>query len=64
MSRERAASDAPEAAADVMSAVVSAVAPTLKAAGFKKQRHTFNRLAERGLVHVLNFQMGQFPIGA
>lgn len=64
MSRERAASDAPESASAVMSAVVSAVAPTLKAMGFKKQRHTFNRIAEPGVVQVVNFQMGQFPIGA
>jgi hypothetical protein len=47
-----------------MANVVRAVAPTLKARGFKKQRHTFNRMAEPGLIHVVNFQMGQFPIGA
>ena len=47
-----------------MAAVVASVAPTLKAAGYKKQRHTFTRIAEPGLVHVVNFQMGQFPIGA
>lgn len=47
-----------------MARVVSGVAPTLKAAGFKKVRHAFNRVAEPGLVHVVSFQMGQFPIGA
>ena len=47
-----------------MAQVASSVATALKCAGFKKQRHTFNRIAEPGLVHVVNFQMGQFPIGA
>jgi hypothetical protein len=47
-----------------MAVVVSGVAPSLKGRRFKKQRHTFNRIAELGLVHVVNFQMGQFPIGA
>jgi hypothetical protein len=46
-----------------MAHVVSLLAPVLKATGFKKQRHTFNRSMEPGLVHVLNFQMGRFPIG-
>ena len=64
MSRDRAGSDAPESAAAVMASVVSALAPALKVTGFKKRRHTFNRIAEPGLVHVVNFQMGQFPIGA
>jgi len=47
-----------------MARVVSGVVPTLAAAGFKKRRHAFNCVAEPGLVHVVTFQMGQFPIGA
>jgi hypothetical protein len=47
-----------------MAQVVSSVAPSMKALGFKKQRHSFNRVAEPGLVHVIHFQMGQFPHSA
>jgi hypothetical protein len=43
-----------------MAAVVAGIAPLLKAAGFRKQRHTFNRSAEAGMVHVVNFQMGSY----
>jgi hypothetical protein len=43
-----------------MKDVVRSVAPLLKRAGFRKRRHTFNRTLEPGLVHVLNFQMGEF----
>jgi hypothetical protein len=50
--------------ATAMAQVVASIAPSLKARGFKKQRHSFNRVAEPGLVHVINFQMGQFPPGA
>jgi hypothetical protein len=46
-----------------MASVVALVAPILKASGFRKQRHTFNRATEPGLVHVISFQMGQFPLG-
>lgn len=35
----------------------------LKARGFKKSGRTLNRVMPSGLVHVVNFQMGQFPIG-
>lgn len=38
-----------------MAAIVAAHAPTLKAAGFKKRRHSFNRLMDDGIVHVINF---------
>src|SRR3954452_24009993 len=48
------------AAADAMKEVVATVVPLVKRAGFKKRRHTFNRTPERGLVHVINFQMGPF----
>jgi hypothetical protein len=46
--------------ADAMAAVVTGVAPLLKAAGFRKKRHTFNRSVEPGMVHVVNFQMGSY----
>jgi hypothetical protein len=35
----------------------------LKARGFKRSGRTLNRTTPRGLVQVINFQMGQFPIG-
>ena len=35
----------------------------LKEAGFTQVRHTFNREVEPGLIHVVGFQAGQFPIG-
>jgi hypothetical protein len=38
-----------------MRAIVDNQAPLLKAAGFKKRRHCFNRLAGDGLVHVVYF---------
>ena len=43
-----------------MSQVVAQAAPILKAAGFRKRRHSFNRSTEPGLVQVLNFQMSAF----
>jgi hypothetical protein len=43
-----------------MKAVVEHVRPVLKAAGFRKRSHTFNRTVEPGLVHVVTFQMGPF----
>jgi hypothetical protein len=48
-----------------MAAIVKAVHPRLKEAGFRKRRHTFNRSAEPGVIQVINFQMGQkLPPGA
>jgi len=35
----------------------------LRSSGFKKSGRTYNRLVGDGLVHVINFQMGQYPIG-
>lgn len=35
----------------------------LKNLGFKRKGRTYNRVAGDELVHVVNFQMGQFPIG-
>jgi hypothetical protein len=43
-----------------MTEVVAQAAPVLKAAGFRKRRHSFNRTTEPGLVQVLNFQMSAF----
>ncbi len=39
------------------------VAAFLKPLGFRKKGRTHNRSTPRGLVHVVSFQMGQFPIG-
>lgn len=38
-----------------MAAIVAENAPLLKAEGFNKRRHSFNRHLESGLVHVVNF---------
>lgn len=46
-------------AASMTQVVALAVSP-LKAAGFRKRRNSFNRPLERGMTHVLNFQMGPF----
>jgi len=35
----------------------------LKATGFRKSGRTYNRTTGGGLVHVVSFQMGQYPIG-
>jgi hypothetical protein len=45
---------------DAMKQIAAAAAPMLKAAGFRKRRHTFNRSVADGLVHVVNFQMGSY----
>jgi hypothetical protein len=39
------------------------IAAALKQKGFRKAGRTFNRLSVGGLTHVVNFQMGQYPIG-
>jgi len=47
--------------ADAMAAIVASIAPSMKAAGFRKRRHTFNRrVGDDGFVQMLNFQMGAF----
>ena len=46
------------APARAMARVVDAIAPSLKAAGFRKRRHVFNRSLDRGMTQVVNFQMG------
>lgn len=46
---------------DSMAAIVSTVAPMMKAAGYRKRRHTFNRACgDDGFTQVLTFQMGAF----
>ena len=35
----------------------------LKSLGFRKKGRTHNRLTKSGLTHVVNFQMGQYPVG-
>ncbi|MBL7836023.1 MAG: DUF4304 domain-containing protein [Bacteroidetes bacterium] len=35
----------------------------LKPLGFMKKGRTFNRVIEKGLVQVINFQSGQYPVG-
>jgi hypothetical protein len=42
---------------------VRTIAAGLKPMGFKKNGKTLNRRLENGLVHVINFQSGQYPIG-
>ena len=49
--------------AERLDRVQKSVHPVLRDAGFKKRGRTFNRAMESGLVHVVNFQMGQYPIG-
>jgi hypothetical protein len=50
----------PTAMQEAMSRIVRAFAPMFKAAGFRKRRHSFNREAEDGIVHVVSFQMGPY----
>jgi hypothetical protein len=48
------------AASLAMKEVVAHVQPVLKAAGFRKRTHTFNRTVEPGLVQVIKYQMGPY----
>jgi len=50
----------PTPMAESMAEIVKQLAPTLKDARFKKRRHSFNRAADDGIVHVVSFQMGPF----
>ena len=43
--------------AERMAEIVAARAPSLKKVGFRKRRHTFNRLADDGIVHMVTFWM-------
>lgn len=43
--------------------VQAALAGLLKPLGFRRRGRTFNRAAEHGVVHVVNLQSGEFPVG-
>src|ERR1700709_1123710 len=43
--------------------VQRAVTGRLRPLGFKKGGRTYNRILDSGLVQVVNFQMGEYPIG-
>jgi len=43
--------------------IQKAVFAILKPQGFKQKGRTFNRQIEKGLIQVINFQSGQYPIG-
>src|SRR4051812_14164744 len=44
--------------AEAMARVVADIAPSLKSVGFKKRRHSFNRMTDAGIVQLVSFQMG------
>jgi hypothetical protein len=46
--------------AEAMAQIVRTLAPLFKKAGFRKRRHSFNRLVEDGVVHVVDLQMGPY----
>ena len=48
------------AASLLMKEVVAHVQPVLKAAGYRKRTHTFNRTVEPGLIQVVKYQMGPY----
>ena len=50
-------------AAQRMDLVQAIVAAFLKPLGFRKQGRTFNRTVDVGIVQIVNFQTGQYPIG-
>lgn len=43
--------------------VQRSVTALLRPFGFKKGGRTYNRIFDCGIVHVINFQMGEYPIG-
>jgi len=45
---------------EAMKAVVGALTPSLRQAGFRKRRHSFNRGTAHGMVQVVSFQMGPY----
>lgn len=51
--------------ADSMKWIVDQIHPELKAHGFRKRRHSFNRSEEDGVVQVISFEAGRsLPPGA
>jgi hypothetical protein len=49
--------------AEQLDAIQAQVTAFLKPFGFRKKGRTHNRTTEAGLVQVVNFQMGEYPIG-
>ncbi len=43
--------------------IQNSTVPLMKEHGFRKRGRTFNREREDGIIQVLNYQMGNFPIG-
>lgn len=46
-----------------LDAIQQTASKRLKRLGFRKGGRSFNRLLDRGIVQVITFQMGEFPIG-
>lgn len=49
--------------ATYLDSIQASVATHLKPLGFRKKGRTHNRATTGGLIHVINFQMGEYPIG-
>ncbi len=49
--------------AEALDVVQKATTTLLRPVGFKQKGRTYNRVAGDGLIHVVNLQMGQYPIG-
>ena len=49
--------------ATALDTIQKPVTELLHTIGFKKSGRTYNRTVGDGMIHVMNFQMGQFPIG-
>lgn len=47
----------------ILDLVQKPITELLRSIGFKKKGRTYNRIVEDGLIQVVNFQMGEFPIG-
>jgi len=50
-------------AARTLDEILRILKPLFVEEGFRKMGRSYNRTSEDGLVHVVNFQMSQFPIG-
>jgi hypothetical protein len=47
----------------ILDEVQRSVTALLRPVGFKKGGRTYNRIFDGGIVHVVSFQMGEYPIG-
>ena len=47
----------------LLNAIEKPIAIFLKEQGFRKKGRTFNRETKKGIIQVINFQSGTFPIG-